>query len=756
MTMEDITEIHRTVLEIVVKTVQQTQTVLPDSQPSRISVPAVRQTLSKSPNLAFMRKSLECLYSTDKSSFDKLSESLTPGESAEIFENHYDMDRQRQLEVGAYTSALEVWKYEMAEARKRGDVYAGRLGIQNLAWDWVQAMKPVVEAHIERLRPKHLNGDGKEIWPGIDKDTEANRMDYVWLTALPVETLCAITIMEILRCVGGDTRMNGCKAGPIIISIGRAIEREIKASDLVRKENRGLLPKNLNLRQLFAKRTRAEQYAAAFHRELVNGTKEGQTYWPFEWNVEVRTRCTALLLSTLLETATAEMVHTDEQGKTHRQIAPAFYHTYAYVLGKKVGMIKPNRYIAKRMASLPEDGRGLALKLAPMLVPPKRWTSWEDGGYWYTREEVMRTGRSLEQKLYLKEASETNLLGDIYRGLDILGETCWTVNKKIFDVVLQVWNTGESIADIPPQPSDFEYPVQPKESAWDVKVRMEWIQECRRMSRAMQNAHSVRCDITYKLEIARAFIGQKLYFPHSLDFRGRAYPVPPHFNHLGNDLCRGLLLFYEGKPLGDRGLRWLKVHLANVYGLDKMRLDEREAFADNSMEYVFDSADHPLDGKRWWLNADDPWQCLATCMELAAAVRSEDPAAYVCRLPIHQDGSCNGLQHYAALGGDIEGARQVNLDPADRPQDVYSGVAELVAADIERQALEGNDIAKALQGKISRKIVKQTVMTSVYGVTFIGAKAQIYRALKDKGEVDDSLLVVCLSGDLTNDSLHRT
>jgi DNA-directed RNA polymerase len=80
-----------------------------------------------------------------------------------------------------------------------------------------------------------------------------------------------------------------------------------------------------------------------------------------------------------------------------------------------------------------------------------------------------------------------------------------------------------------------------------------------------------------------------------MDFRGRAYPVPPHFNHLGNDMCRGLLLFHEAKPLGEKGLQWLKIHLANVYGLDKMSLAERETFADNSLEEVYDSADHPLD-----------------------------------------------------------------------------------------------------------------------------------------------------------------
>lgn len=45
-----------------------------------------------------------------------------------------------------------------------------------------------------------------------------------------------------------------------------------------------------------------------------------------------------------------------------------------------------------------------------------------------------------------------------------------------------------------------------------------------------------------------------------------------------------------------------------------------------------------------------------------------------------QDGSCNGLQHYAALGRDSVGAASVNLVPSDVPQDVYSSVAAQVGA----------------------------------------------------------------------------
>ena len=29
------------------------------------------------------------------------------------------------------------------------------------------------------------------------------------------------------------------------------------------------------------------------------------------------------------------------------------------------------------------------------------------------------------------------------------------------------------------------------------------------------------------------FRDEVFWFPHNLDFRGRTYPCPPHFNHLG-------------------------------------------------------------------------------------------------------------------------------------------------------------------------------------------------------------------------------
>ena len=60
----------------------------------------------------------------------------------------------------------------------------------------------------------------------------------------------------------------------------------------------------------------------------------------------------------------------------------------------------------------------------------------------------------------------------------------------------------------------------------------------RRVKKKNLELHSLRCDLTIKLKVAEKFLNDTIYFPSNLDFRGRAYPVPPNLSHLGSDLCR--------------------------------------------------------------------------------------------------------------------------------------------------------------------------------------------------------------------------
>ena len=56
-----------------------------------------------------------------------------------------------------------------------------------------------------------------------------------------------------------------------------------------------------------------------------------------------------------------------------------------------------------------------------------------------------------------------------------------------------------------------------------------------------------------------------------------------------------MLLFGRGRPLGEDGLDWLKVHLVNLHGsLKKASLKERIDYADEKIDEITDSADNPL------------------------------------------------------------------------------------------------------------------------------------------------------------------
>ena len=65
-------------------------------------------------------------------------------------------------------------------------------------------------------------------------------------------------------------------------------------------------------------------------------------------------------------------------------------------------------------------------------------------------------------------------------------------------------------------------------------------------------------------------------------------------------------------------------------------------------------------------------------------------------------------------------------------------IGEIAALVEEKRAADqsdgSNSIAGTLEGFVRRKVIKQTVMTTVYGVTGYGAKLQIAKQLKDIDE----------------------
>ncbi|KAK6466029.1 mitochondrial DNA-directed RNA polymerase [Scheffersomyces coipomensis] len=664
-----------------------------------------------------------------KKDYFEFYKSLKTSEQQRAFNKGLDLfneGRQRQLEIRGVDGAREKWKHEFDLMQKRGTVNLSK-GLNAQLYQWYKDLLPLVQAEVEKCKLLLGEIESDQILSKDDIKTNKDREHYApYFVLVPPEKMCVISILELVKLNSTGGIVNGMRTARALLSVGRAIELEYKSQSLLQSD-----------RKRFSKKLKTtKQWKQMLRRKNPSSALEDS-----EWTHSVQAKLGGALIRPLISVAKVPVYGTNPTtGEKVTGIQSAFHHTYQYLNGQKLGVLKIHKNVSDQLGGN-KFSNSVQPQLLPMLVPPQRWEGYNRGGYLYTPSNIVRVKDSPETLAYLRAASKRGTLDDVYDGLNVLGETAWTVNRELFDVISHHWNTGEEFLDIPPVTKDAELPDAPPVDA-EPKVKLDYQRKMKVLLNEVASIKSQRCDMNYKLEIARGFIGERIFFPHNVDFRGRAYPISPHFNHLGNDLTRSLFLFWEGKELGEVGLRWLKIQLANVYGVDKAPFDERVEFVEKNLENVFESATNPYKPNSWWHKAEKPWQALGVCFELNKAYKLDDPTKFVSHIPIHQDGTCNGLQHYAALGGDFEGAKQVNLVPADRPQDVYKYVASLVQKRVDEEADSGNKYAVFLKDKINRKVVKQTVMTNVYGVTFVGASAQIKKQIdhyfpKD-GEEDPS------------------
>ncbi|KAL7800183.1 hypothetical protein V8C37DRAFT_364377 [Trichoderma ceciliae] len=642
------------------------------------------------------------------------------------------VDIQLQLERDSVTSAIEKWRLDNKNMQKRGITTTltpsreeGSMS-QNMA-SWMSVMETRIQQEL-RLVEQSEAKESKSDW-------DLTRCIYgPFIQQGDPERLAAVTILSVLNLGTVLGVEKGIPISRLITHIAKAIQddTEMYQKELAeRKERRQRKVRfvgNLDKPKL---ETDTQSASKGANPALVDATEQQRTLEENgrnPWSIQIKAQVGSILVQMLMESAKINVVVESPASKELiSQHQPAFSHQTLLRKGKKVGALFFNSHLIEQLKREP-IGDFIAKHL-PMVVEPKPWASFSEGGFLDSKTSFVRVKPGdVEQKLYTTAAIKRGDMKQVFKGLDVLGKTAWIINKDTLNVMMEAWNSGEEIANIPPLSPHFDLPPEPDASA-DPLVRKGWIRAVKMIENERSGLHSQRCFMNLQLEIARTFRNQTIYFPHNVDYRGRAYPMPTYLNHMGADHARAILKFANGKELGVRGLRWLKIHLANVYGLDKASFDEREAFTDENAANIIDSATNPLGGNRWWLKGEDPWQCLSACFELKAALDLPDPTKFISHLPVHQDGTCNGLQHYAALGGDAWGARQVNLEPGERPADVYSAVANLVEEAIAKDMEGNNPFAEALNGKITRKVVKQTVMTNVYGVTFAGAKKQICKQL---------------------------
>ncbi|KAJ3095817.1 DNA-directed RNA polymerase [Phlyctochytrium planicorne] len=637
------------------------------------------------------------------------------------------VEKQQLLEERSLAAADE--EQQLQSKRLPEDIRTVVQTSTSLTSKWHKQLVPLIAREIQSIENATSDADEHQCLP--------------FLKLLTPEQLSKLTITSFVRIstrvdTAGELGAHGTTE--LLQNIGSSIEQEFNIQCLKKSKNRNqfenmLKMHNLHLNgALFDKTVRRIMTILAMKD---NDLFEKENWCP-KWPDSLKVQTGSVLAALLIKVAKINVPYEDASTPSKDIYKEELAFSHDIVLDVNDGMAKRKGLIKVHPALLEilsKSKGGSMPRLLPMVVKPKPWLSRNNGGYLTIKSDVARASGNPEHMAYIAAADEKLHLVDIYHSLDVLGSTAWRVNEKVYDVARQVWNSGKELGDIPPAKIESELPQPENWDSLDVAAKRDYYRAKSKLDAARMNAFSQRCEVNYKLEIARAFLGETIYFPHNMDFRGRAYPIPLHLNHMGNDLCRGLLMFDLAKPLGKDGLKWLKIQVANLAGHDKISFADRVKFTESVMDEVMDSADKPLEGRRWWLKADDPWQLLATCIELTSAVRSPKPEEFLSRVPIHQDGTCNGLQHYAALGGDIAGALQVNLLPTEKPSDIYSAVADRVARRVDADAEKGCEISLKMKGRITRKLVKQTVMTNTYGVTFVGARKQVTSRMREQPDL---------------------
>lgn len=350
-----------------------------------------------------------------------------------------------------------------------------------------------------------------------------------------------------------------------------------------------------------------------------------------------------------------------------------------------------------------------------MVCPPRPWEGPTGGGYLCSSLRLVKR----RSRAYHDRLADVDM-PVVYEALNAIQATRWRINKNVLSVVHQIWREGGSLGGLPHRLA-LPIPEQPADIATNQQARANWKREAAAIHDQNHKTVARRLALHQMIWTADKLANEDaIWFPASLDFRGRVYPsVTAGPSPQGGDLSRPFLEFADGMPLGERGAYWLAVHLANQFGMDKQPFDDRVQWVHDHGHLIADSADKPIDGHRFWTAADKPYAALAACFEWAGYQREGE--AFVSHLPIALDGTCSGIQHFSALLRDEIGGAAVNLTPSDRPQDVYSVVAAKA---------ETLNAAPEWVGKINRKIAKGPTMTLVYSATRWGFQEQIIETLR--------------------------
>lgn len=628
-------------------------------------------------------------------------------------------ETQLKYEQDSDAAAAAVRLSELMEAARTGDAEAPR------------AQKLTVTMHAEVVRL--LNED-------IDTKTRGTGGKYkTWLRRIGADKAALIAIRECIQLcsrAGTARQVAGATAQRLTSTIGRLYELEVRIMEaeevnpMYMEKIHAQVKENGTTNQGHLKRLYNHAYDKVVKGELDSTISDSEAAQIGKFGVDA---CWQAGLIQKLE--------------SKGQVLPL------YLLDDEIADWLRG-YDQSDVHRIVDRGAGA------MLCPPEPWTNLNDGGYLSVRRKQQFPLMSLRrvrraERARLREQFTAEKMPKVFEMANYLQQQAFTIHAPTFDAVERAWTAGGAIMGLPPKAKPNK-PVFPFADTWvkDDAPEGELI-AFRAWKRAATAYYTNLKEWRGHVQEFGGFIklnrrvGEKLWFPVMMDTRGRWYynGTP---NPQGSDMAKAALHFAEKKPLGVRGLFWLKVHLANSLGIDKGRMVARAAWVDDNWTRLEAALDRPEDAPEVW-GTDAPWCAFTAAWELREALRCRHPELYETGIPIHMDATCSGLQHFSAMLRDSTGGLYVNLFDSGgaEKQDIYRKVASVAMTAIGAAVASLARSFWTAQG-IARAWAKKPVMTYVYGATLRGtsefledeAMADRPDESKEKGERNCDIALV--------------
>ena len=660
------------------------------------------------------------------------------------------IQRQIKRETESIRQGVLAYRDMVNTTTARGDA-SGLVPVQRLMAHWYKPLRKAIQLEQRRCYMHGNDGEGKNY--GRDVYGPALRLlksDYI-------ATILMGNVMQELLLEPA-----GVKFTKVAYGVGRDILAEANLQ-LLRQDHRAMsgelktIMKHMPAGEKMAFRRenmtnyeRLTKMCSRLHSRRVNWWAKKTLEDPV-WSRRVCSTMGAALIWHLVMTASCANYGEDE-------IVPAVLREQRWESnGRKKARSIGYLVLTNECMNIIDDGHVrreiMRPKYVPMAAPPVRWEK-DRGGYYVTKTPLV--ARTCRERGDLIDASEEKMQ-PFFDGVDALNSVPVQINPFILEVQRHLYRSGGGVANLPM----LENPPLPEYTGHENDEQRDQVKSERAaVHRKIRSLKGERVNVNMLHTVAEEMAEHEaIYQVHQADFRGRCYPVQPILNHQGSDLARSLFRFASPVKVLETGRRWMKVTMADLWGLKGLSHDEAVSVIDAGMSEIEGWSHDPEKNDGWTRkhdgspNSKKAFQSLA----MAQALVDDDAAA---QIPIQQDGTCNGMQHYAAMARDEVGGKAVNLLPAtreDRPNSVYMDVAQAVVPMVERDAAKGDTLAQLILERVTldHACAKQVVMPAVYGMTAVGAREAMYKHLTDSGITGDTRykIAMYLGRRILNDAL---